>query len=71
MCIYIYLYEYIYIQLPELHNVLQQGVSCEFMAYELAMEVVKDKYFKPYILAEGDFPGCLFMTLPRLPSLPD
>jgi len=41
------------------------------MAYELAMEVVKDKYFKPYILAEGDFPGCLFMTLPRLPSLPD
>jgi len=39
-------------------------------AYDLAMEVVKDAYFKPYILAAGDFPGCLFMTLPRLPPLP-
>jgi len=28
-------------------------------AYDLTMEVVKDTYFKPYILAAGNFPGCL------------
>ena len=38
--------------------------------YDLAMEVVKVTYFKPYILAAGDFQGCLFMNLPRLPPLP-
>ena len=26
--------------------------------YDLAMEIVKDTYFKAYILAVGDFPEC-------------
>ena len=32
-------------------------------AYDLAMEVVKDTYFKPYILAAGGFPGSLAFPL--------
>ena len=39
-------------------------------AYDRALEDVKDKYFKPYILAAGDYAGCLFMTLPPLPPIP-
>ena len=45
-----------------------KAFRASFTDSDLAMEVVKDTYFKPYILAAGDFPGCLFMTLPRTPK---
>jgi len=39
-------------------------------AYDREVEDVKDTYYKPYILAVGNYAGCLFNTLPPLPPLP-
>jgi len=47
----------------------RKAFHASLTVYDLTMEVVKDTYFKMHILAAGDFPGCLFMILPRLPPL--
>ena len=47
-----------------------EAFRASLTAYDRALDDVKDTYCKPYILAAGDSPGCLFMTLPCLPPPP-
>jgi len=47
-----------------------EAFHASLTAYDRAVEVMKDTFFKLYILAAGDYAGCLSMTLPPLPPLP-
>ena len=47
-----------------------EAFRANLTAYDRALEDVKDKNYKPYILAAGNYVACLFMTLPFLPPLP-
>ena len=48
-----------------------EAFRANLTAYDRALEDVKDKNYKPYILAAGNSPESLSMTLPSPSSLID